>query len=168
MKILITGASGSGTTTLGKALAQELNINHLDSDDFFWLPTNPPYTERRPTNERLEMIQAELEKHEHTVVSGSVMGWGELLENAFDLIVFLYLETEIRIARLKVREQEEVGFVNPEFIEWAASYDTGPEEGRSLAKHAKWHSERESPILRIEGNLTVSERLRMVKNNIMN
>ncbi|CAI8903162.1 hypothetical protein EMIT036CA2_50372 [Chryseobacterium sp. IT-36CA2] len=35
MRIHIFGASGSGVTTLGKALSEKLNIEYLDSDDFF-------------------------------------------------------------------------------------------------------------------------------------
>jgi uridine kinase len=159
MNILITGASGSGTTTLGKALARKLSINCLDSDDFFWRPTTPPYTDRMPADERLEQIQAAIRQHANKVVSGSVMGWGKSLENAFDLIVFLYLDTDIRIERLKIREQAEVGFVNSEFIDWAASYDKGPKEGRSLAKHNLWLSKLATPIIRIEGDYTVEERV---------
>ena len=34
MKILITGASGSGTTTLGKALSVATNFKHLDVDAY--------------------------------------------------------------------------------------------------------------------------------------
>jgi len=47
MLILITGASGSGTSTLGAALAKELGIAHLDADDYYWLPTTPPFTAKR-------------------------------------------------------------------------------------------------------------------------
>ncbi len=52
MRIHITGASGSGTTTLGRALAAELSCPHFDSDDYFWLPTDPPYTTQRDSEER--------------------------------------------------------------------------------------------------------------------
>ena len=40
----ITGASGSGTTTLGRALASAWAVPHADTDDYFWVPTTPPYT----------------------------------------------------------------------------------------------------------------------------
>jgi adenylate kinase family enzyme len=33
--IHVTGASGSGTTSLGHALAEALDIRHLDTDHFF-------------------------------------------------------------------------------------------------------------------------------------
>lgn len=43
MHIHITGASGSGTTTLGRALAQALGWRYLDADRYYWLPTSPPF-----------------------------------------------------------------------------------------------------------------------------
>ena len=38
-RIHVFGASGSGTTTLGKRLSQYLNYSFFDSDNYFWLPT---------------------------------------------------------------------------------------------------------------------------------
>jgi adenylate kinase family enzyme len=37
------GASGSGATSLGRALAAALALPHHDADDCLWLPTVPPY-----------------------------------------------------------------------------------------------------------------------------
>lgn len=41
--IHIYGASGSGTTTLAKYICEKLNYVVMDTDDYFWRPTNPPY-----------------------------------------------------------------------------------------------------------------------------
>jgi len=139
MRILITGASGSGTTTLGQALAAKLRWAFIDVDDYFWLPTKPPYQLRRDPSSRLDMILQELNRHDNAVASGTVMAWGVELENSFDLIVFLYLDTAIRIGRLRQRELEKLGFVDEAFI-------------------------RTSPILRLEGDLTVDERCKCILN----
>ena len=56
-RIHITGASGSGTTTLGRALASRLATPCHDSDDFFWRPTDPPYRDERPEDERLRLME---------------------------------------------------------------------------------------------------------------
>jgi hypothetical protein len=40
--IHITGASGSGTSTLGRALVERLGAVHLDTDDFYWSPVGCP------------------------------------------------------------------------------------------------------------------------------
>lgn len=45
--IHIYGASGSGTSTLGKKISEELGYRFLDSDDYFWLPTDPRFIKVR-------------------------------------------------------------------------------------------------------------------------
>ena len=47
MRTLITGASGSGTSTLARSVGARLQIAVLDADDYFWLPTSPPYVSKR-------------------------------------------------------------------------------------------------------------------------
>ena len=66
--IHIFGASGSGTTTLARCIAERWGFVHLDSDDFFWLPTDPPYTHKRPIDERVPLMRAQIERAD-TVVS---------------------------------------------------------------------------------------------------
>ncbi len=48
-KIHIFGASGSGTSTLGAALSNELSYTHLDTDDYFW---KDKFTEQSEIDER--------------------------------------------------------------------------------------------------------------------
>lgn len=159
MHILITGASGSGTTTLGSALARTLSSRHLDADDFYWLPSSPPFQHKRDHADRLRLACAELQRDHAVVLSGSVVGWGAALEDAFGLVVFLYLPTRLRVERLRRREQEQLGHVDEAFVEWAAQYDQGPPSGRSLAKHTAWLAQRTCPVLRLEGDLSVADRV---------
>ncbi len=95
MLILITGASGSGTSTLGAALAKELGIAHLDADDYYWIPTVPPFTTKRDRAERLSSVLRDVRAKQSAVLAGSIMEWGAELENAFDLNVFLYVDAAI-------------------------------------------------------------------------
>ncbi|MEO8305648.1 MAG: AAA family ATPase [Betaproteobacteria bacterium] len=162
MRIHITGASGTGTTTLGQALAAVLNLVHLDGDAYYWLPTQPPFKVKRQAVERHAALRSDLHKIPDLVLSGSIVGWGADLEDAFDLVVFLYVIAELRVERLRNREIQRCGVADPEFLEWAQQYDEGPREGRSLAKHSVWLSERACPVLRLEGDLSVAERIRRI------
>lgn len=162
MRIHITGASGSGTSTLGAALAMQLGFAHFDADNFYWLATVPPYTAKRDPVERLAMLVSVLRESDNVILSGSVMKWGSEVEDSFDLIVFLYLDASIRVERLRKREIQKLGHADPEFLEWAAQYDAGPKEGRSLAKHRAWLRQRSCPILELEGDLTVNDRMAAV------
>ena len=87
------------------------------------------------------------------------MGWGKALEDSFDVIVFLYVDTAVRLQRLQVRERARCGRVDPAFLAWAAQYDTGPPEGRSLAKHNTWLASQPGRVVRLNGNATVVQNL---------
>lgn len=162
MRIHITGASGSGTSTLGAALANHLCVAHFDADDFYWLPTVPPYTAKRDPAERLSALVSALGAEDSSILSGSLVKWGIEVEDSFDLIVFLYLDASIRVERLRKREIQKLGHADPKFLEWAAQYDAGPKEGRSLAKHRAWLRERRCPVLELEGNMSVRDRMAAV------
>ena len=49
-RLHVTGASGAGTTTLARALADHWAVPHADVDDYFWVPSDPPYVEKRPAS----------------------------------------------------------------------------------------------------------------------
>lgn len=146
--IHIYGASGSGTTTLGKKICDMLGYKFMDTDDYFWLPTNPQYTQKRPKEERLALMKKDFAKADNTVVAGSLVDWGDELIPLFTLAIRLVTETDIRIERLKKREKNTFGKrIEPggdmyqnhiEFIEWARAYDDGGIEMRSKKKHDEW------------------------------
>ena len=174
MRVHILGASGSGTTTLGAALAERIEVVHLDTDDYYWLPTDPPFEDARPMPERLTRLQADLDDAQLRaggwVLSGSLCGWGDPLIRRFELVVLLRADTRVRIARVTQREREEFGeeAIAPggrmhenfaAFVEWAAGYDDGELDTRSLARHEAWLRELRCPILRFDGETPVGEQV---------
>ena len=72
--IHIFGASGSGTTTLARVINETFGHTHLDTDDYFWTPTDPPYTTKRTPYERQELLKVDIAKNEKCVISGSLCG----------------------------------------------------------------------------------------------
>jgi adenylate kinase family enzyme len=169
LRIHITGASGTGTTTLGRALATELNCRHFDTDDYFWEPTDPPYQQKRDLAERSRLLLADLEAHPYWVLTGSIGSWGDFAIPFFSLVIFLRIPTELRLERLAHREYTEFGDailpggkmhrIYTDFIEWAARYDTAGLEQRSLVSHEQWLSQLHCPVLRLEGDMSVDERV---------
>ena len=168
-RIHILGASGSGTTTLGRALAERLNYAHFDTDDYFWLPTDPPTTEKRERTERQKLLMGDLTANESWVLSGSLCGWGDVAIPLFDLVVYLWVPCEIRLERLRHRERERFGErimpggdmyeTSQAFLKWAASYDKGGLEMRSRQLHEQWLGMLPCPIVCIEGEYTIEEQL---------
>jgi adenylate kinase family enzyme len=169
MRILITGASGSGTTTLGRTLAESLNLPFFDVDDYYWAPTNPPFQQKRSAQERRSLLVEDLTMiQDGAVLAGSVVDWGAEIEDSFALIVFLIVAAEIRIPRLIKRETDRLGAPQKEFLEWAAQYDEGRLPGRSRAIHERWLSTRRCRILRIEGHVSVREGIRRILDVCLN
>ena len=173
----ILGASGSGTTTLGKALHHAFDYAHYDADDYFWLPTDPPFTAKRDITQRQQLILDDIAKVEKCVVTGSLCGWGDVLIPHFTLVVYLYTSKDLRISRLKKREYELFGDrileggdmyeINREFIEWAGSYDTADEETRSHKMHARWLRQIRCPILELDGSSSTRELLNPIRAHLV-
>jgi len=170
MHINIFGASGSGVTTLGQALSEKLGYPYFDSDHYFWFPSNPPFTNRRSPEERNAMINDEMADDKNWILGGSIINWNNNWQ--FDLSVFLYIPPTIRIRRLQEREFERYGDIihtdrernklYNEFIEWARGYDELITNSRSLHSHKNWMNNLKTPLLVIEGDTTVEERVEAV------
>lgn len=167
-RIHVIGASGSGVTTLGRALADALALPHHDTDDYFWRPTTPPYREPRNAADRLRLMQEIFLPRADWVLSGGLTGWGDELLPYFDLVVFLRTPRELRLQRLRAREATHFGaeVITPggwrhketeDFIEWASHYEDGTLPGRNLAKHEAWLTRLPCPVLRLDGSRPVSE-----------
>lgn len=152
---------------MGRVVADRLSVPHGDTDDYFWLPTDPPYTDTRPVDERLSLMESVFLPRSSWVISGSLMGWGEPIMEKVDGIVFLTLDPQRRLARLKAREDLRYGEAinaggsleesHREFIDWAAGYDDPNFDGRSRKSHENWLASFASPVLRLEANVSVSE-----------
>lgn len=162
MRLHILGASGSGTSTLGKAFAAHVNCVHFDTDDFFWLPTVPPFQTARSRQERLDLLDQSLKSAPSWVLSGSLCGWGDPLIQFFTLVVFLVVPSEARLRRLYSREIERYGVQaisqngslhdrHRMFMNWASAYDTGDLTMRSKLLHDEWISKLRCPVLILEG-----------------
>lgn len=167
-RIHFTGASGAGVTTLGRAVAQQFGFAHHDTDDYYWLPTSPPYMTKRPISERVRLMREMFLDRSDWVLSGALESWGGPVEPYFDLVVFVRTPTSVRVARLRDREARHFGAdaVLPggwrheeceAFVNWASAYDTGQASGRSLSRHTEWLATLACPVLRLDGTRPVGD-----------
>jgi hypothetical protein len=157
-RLHITGASGSGTTTLARAVADAWAVPHGDADDYFWLPTDPPYVHQRPEVERLALMDQVFLPREAWVVSGSMLGWGDSVVARCEAVVFLTLDPAERLRRIEAREnvRQSGGAVDEvalsAYLTWARGYDEPSFEGRSRAGHEEWLATLTCPILRLDSS----------------
>jgi hypothetical protein len=103
------------------------------------------------------------------VVSGSLWGWGDVAIPLFELVVFLAIPHDRRMARLRCREHDRFGErilpggdmyeASQAFLMWAASYDEGGLDMRSRQRHDQWLSTLPYLILCFEGEYSIEEQL---------
>lgn len=177
MKLHLFGASGTGVSTLGEALAPVLHAPYFDTDTYFWHAAGPPFTSRCPPAERDARLAHDLAQHASWIVGGSIVGWDEKWLSAFDLVVFLWLPPALRLQRLRQREHARYGpqlLTDPSqaartqaFLDWAAGYDDSSTGGtRTLANHTRWLAQFTCPVLELRGDLPVAERLAAVRTRL--
>lgn len=176
MKIHIMGASCAGSTTLGNALAGKLGYTYLDTDAYYFVPSELPFSVKREPAERIAMMKKDFDANDNVIVGGSLVSWGDDWHTKFHLIVFLYVPHDVRMQRLHARELERYGdkiFTDPyraaqykRFTTWANGYDDNSTDGRNLSVHQLWLSRVNCPVLKIEGDTSVGERMRMVLEKI--
>ena len=171
-RIHITGASGSGTTTLGAALAERLTVPHFDTDDFYWCPSRPKFERKRPVKERICLLRAALLDVPGWVLSGSLDPWGNELASEFDQVVFLYVPPEQRLRQSLERERKRYGHTidaggsnyakHIAFMSWSSGYDVVNTKGRSLIGHRSWLATLASQVIEIYGTPTLEQSVEAV------
>lgn len=166
MRIYITGASCAGVTTLGRNLATLLGVRQVDVDDFYWMPTDPPFTTKRPPSERVSLMQQAC-GNDDWVLTGSCMNWGDALIADAELIVFVVTPTAVRLERLAAREKAQFGDriapggdmhqIHLAFREWASQYDDPNFSGRNRAWHEAWLARQTVPVMCIDGTRSAEQ-----------
>ena len=139
---------------------------------FFWLPTEPKFTAPRPVEERLRLMTAEIEQAENVVISGSLTDWGDVLIPLFTLAIRVETDAQVRLRRLKAREQANFGSrVEPggdlyekhqAFLQWAMAYDAGGLDMRSRAMHDAWQKQLRCPLLCLNGGDVLQHNVQIV------
>lgn len=93
---IITSASGSGGTTVGREIAARLDIPFHELDAIFW---EPNWTE--PDSDDFRARVAEIVATDSWVIDGSYQSWiGQLALGSADVVVWLDLPMRIWLPRL--------------------------------------------------------------------
>ncbi|MDX2198577.1 MAG: adenylate kinase [Phycisphaerae bacterium] len=171
-RVNILGASGAGASSLGRALAEALRAPYFDCDDYYHEPSDPPFQRRATPESRHARLVGDLGRQASWVLAGGVAGWEPYPQLGITQFVFLWVPPAVRIERLRRREQGRFGArvlpggdmhgQHEEFVAWAARYDAGDVEGKTLARHEAYLAQQNCPVLEIRGEVATEEALRRV------
>lgn len=159
--IIILGSAGSGKTTLGKYVADEMAIPFLDIDEYIWRnDTEIPYTVMYSKEEKITNLMEAVQKTKVFVMAGSMYSFHEYFDHMFLLAVYLTADAELRVKRVHEREQKKFGDrilpggdmydVHKQFLRDVANYD-GDVASCNSGQHEWWLSQMICPILRLDG-----------------
>jgi len=174
VNIHIFGASGAGKSTLAKAVAAELGLRHSDTDEAYFVPTDPPFLfeQIRPVEQRLAILREVLETPPGTVLGGALSTWGQPLTPLLSCVAWLDTPTSVRLERLERREVERYGDAilpggwrheeSRAFLAWAVAYDAGTAEGRSRQQDETWLRHLPCPLLHLDGTRSLDDLVREV------
>ncbi|OLC72534.1 MAG: gluconate kinase [Deltaproteobacteria bacterium 13_1_40CM_4_54_4] len=139
MIIVLMGVTGSGKSTVGKLLAQQLGWKFFEGDDFH-SPANiekmrrgMPLSDddRRPWLEAIrESIRQMVERSENAVIACSALkhSYRQMLRITGE-VVFVYLKANIDIVRERLKNRTG-HFMNPNLIQ--SQFDTLEESEQAL------------------------------------
>lgn len=168
MRIHVFGASGSGTTTFGRALASRFFVPHHDTDEYYWEPTEIPFSKKRPIASRLDLMESMFLGRSNWVLSGSLVSWSATITPYFELAIFLTLDNTERLKRIQQREVIRCGedalapggsryTAYQNFMAWNSGYETSAFNGRSRKLHEDWMKTLSCPVIRLDSRSGTSD-----------
>ena len=168
---MITGPSGSGKTTLGKMAAEQLGFTFVDIDEYIWRKdTEIPFSVMYTKSEKISRLMEAISNCEHFVMAGSMDSFHEYFDPFFELVIYLYADTRLRIDRVHKRELKLFGErilrgdmyeEHQKFLNDVAGYDYGNGDS-TLQKHTDWLNSLHCQVLPLNGAHALEKNLNAI------
>ena len=107
--IIIIGLNGSGKSTVCRELARRLDYKRMDVEDYYFLDSEIPYTVSRTREEVQQMIIDDIAEFQNYVLCSVNCNWDSEILDSLRLAVLLYAPLEVRMERIKQREEKRFG-----------------------------------------------------------
>lgn len=170
--ILVCGLNGAGKSTVGAALAKELDFYFIDSEELYFPKADPHYTYAAPrTRSEAEQLLADKIKAHKNFVFASVKGdYGKTICSFFRYAVLIHAPKDVRMQRVKNRSCQKFGNrmlpggglyeQEEKFFDFVRSRDESTVE--------EWVQSLRCPVIHIDGTRSVKENVKFVTEQIQN
>ena len=167
--IIVCGLNGTGKSTLGKALAEELGHHFIDSEDIYF-PRAEAYASPRTREEAEAVLRGEIQAHPDFVLSTVKMEHGESFYPFFRWAVLIHVPRDIRLERVRNRSLQKFGSrmlpggdlyeQEEKFFEFVKSRPENTVE--------EWIQSLKCPIIRIDGTKSIEENVDFIIEQLQN
>ena len=108
-RIMICGLNGSGKTTLGKALSKKINFLHKDIEEYYFNNnTDYKYNSSATKEAVTKEIEKDINEYDNIIFTSCTGDYGNL-SNLYDLVIFIRLDKDARLKRVKQRSYKQFG-----------------------------------------------------------
>lgn len=108
-RIMICGLNGSGKTTLGKELSKKINFLHKDIEEYYFNnDTDYKYNSSATKEEVTQKIEKDINEYDNIIFTSCTGDYGNL-SDLYDFVIFIRLDKETRLKRVKQRSYKQFG-----------------------------------------------------------
>ena len=160
--IAICGTNGCGKTTLGRTLSKELGFRHMDIEEYYFDNGVRPYSDSRPRDEVVNLIQRDIHKYNKFIISAVNCNFGEEINSFYRLVVYMYTPLDVRMERIKSRSYQQFGKrmqIGGDLYEQEQSFFefVWNESERKTKETVAWINTLSIPVLQIDGTKPIKE-----------
>lgn len=157
--ICVCGLNGCGKSTFAGALAKELSFKHMDIEDYYFVPSEIPYSISRTCEEMEQLLLADIRENPRFVFSAVDGNMNSEISSKYNLVIYLYAPLDVRMERIKKRSFDKFGDrVLPggdmyeqeqKFFEFASKRNAGFVEA--------WLGTVSRPVIRLDGTRSIAD-----------
>jgi len=163
--ICVCGLNGSGKTTLADALAKELKFKHMDIEQYYFTPTDNPYSSSRTREEVERLLWKDVRESPDFVLSAVNGNMTSEINAKYSLVIYLDAPLDIRMKRIRKRAIEKFGervLFGGDMYEQEEKFFAFAEK-RSAEKIEDWLKTLACKVIRLDGTKPIQENVKFIK-----